>query len=865
MNEYVNAITEEIVYLRDQGGKKYRIVNGVLLATTVSGFAYSFETDIELYLPDASPVRLEVGSEKIQSEVLVSEKFEMILMVPRYLGEKISSAYVSCEPWKLLDALTMRLREQRERNPNGLQRKLIQEGPLLASPFGLENLKKGASVAKERALTEAITMIWGPPGTGKTQALAEIAIKHMVKGHRVAIVSHSNVSVDGAMNRILDLIKKNNKEVLLERGSVLRYGYVRDEKLGKEPYGTTFNYVLTKDLKLSEQRERLEQQKEALKKEGKSSGSLRVANEESLQNIRQRIKEAEKEAVRKVRIVATTISKATIDALFYEEGKFDVVIFDEASMAYVPHICYACGLAKKHFICLGDFKQLAPIAQGESTASVLRQDIYSYLNIATNRGGIQYHPWLVLLDVQRRMHPRIAEFSNQYVYQNLIKHHIKAKETGIEIASKQPFEGRSLAFVDLSGTYNVSSKNSDNSRYNVMSAMIAMHLALRAHRAGHESVSIITPYAAQARLIRAMLHDQGNNLNISCATVHQFQGSESDVVIFDVVESYRQGRVGKLLVDNENNHVVRLINVAITRAKGKFILIANQGFWRNKMSDQENMVMKLFHYMKQQGRVIREKDLKQLLVEDQTNKVGIYKDDSHAEEVLIKDLRKAKHEIILSWPTGRMVREETLEAGVVREILEADKRRVEVKIYVEKMECLPQYLKAYGRISHEVCLPLVLIDRTKMWYGMPHTDASFEANDTVIKTRQWLALRIKGEKTVGIVQSFNRVESSEQADGEEKLIATSNGNLKKYIETTVTCPECKSILTLKKRKRHFIACTKCRYTDYLTVELVNRYLIKNQVTCPVHGVSLIARLSKYGVYVQCKYGTESHIVPLEEI
>ena len=53
---------------------------------------------------------------------------------------------------------------------------------------------------------------------------------------------------------------------------------------------------------------------------------------------------------------------------------------------------------------------------------------------------------------------------------------------------------------------------------------------------------------------------------MSCATVHQFQGSESDVIVFDAVESYPKSAVGYLM-GKEPNQVARLINVAITRGK----------------------------------------------------------------------------------------------------------------------------------------------------------------------------------------------------------------------------------------------------------------------------------------------------------
>ena len=78
---------------------------------------------------------------------------------------------------------------------------------------------------------------------------------------------------------------------------------------------------------------------------------------EELKNIRNTLDQEERELVSKARFVATTISKTIVDPLLYE-GDFDVVLFDEASMAYIPQVVFAASLAKRNFICLGDFKQL---------------------------------------------------------------------------------------------------------------------------------------------------------------------------------------------------------------------------------------------------------------------------------------------------------------------------------------------------------------------------------------------------------------------------------------------------------------------------------------------------------------------------
>ena len=34
-----------------------------------------------------------------------------------------------------------------------------------------------------------------------------------------------------------------------------------------------------------------------------------------------------------------------------------------------------------------------------------------------------YHPWLVMLNEQRRMYPEIAAFPNKYVYSNMLDNH----------------------------------------------------------------------------------------------------------------------------------------------------------------------------------------------------------------------------------------------------------------------------------------------------------------------------------------------------------------------------------------------------------------------------------------------------------
>ena len=76
-------------------------------------------------------------------------------------------------------------------------------------------------------------------------------------------------------------------------------------------------------------------------------------------------------------------------------------------------------------------------------------------------------------------------------------------------------------------------------------------------------------------LLEDLYQKERMEADIISATVHRFQGSERDVMIFDTVDSDTQERAGMLLTGKNSE---RLINVAITRTKGKFLHVSDQNF-----------------------------------------------------------------------------------------------------------------------------------------------------------------------------------------------------------------------------------------------------------------------------------------------
>jgi len=92
---------------------------------------------------------------------------------------------------------------------------------------------------------------------------------------------------------------------------------------------------------------------------------------------------------------------------------------------------------------------------------------------------------------------------------------------------------------------------------------------------GEENVLVLTPYRAQRGLIKTFLRNAGQT-KVLVSTVHRAQGSEYHTVIFDPVIATGEKLLG---------HPVegpRLINVALSRAKARLVVIMSVGDYDNE-------------------------------------------------------------------------------------------------------------------------------------------------------------------------------------------------------------------------------------------------------------------------------------------
>ncbi|MBE5891468.1 MAG: hypothetical protein E7282_10970 [Lachnospiraceae bacterium] len=689
--KYRSAVSNEINYLRATGGKKYRAIDGELLPSQNGETIYAFDTDTDLHFPDGTAIKIWFPEKIIPAYVVSCEEFTLVIRTLENLGNSINMIEFTAEQWQLLESLVERIDEMSPQSESIAYEVACKGRNQINKNKGVTC---GQNFAYRRATSEKVTFIWGPPGTGKTETLANIALDHIEQNKRVLMLSYSNVSVDGALLRVA-------KKYDCDEGVIVRYGYPRAKELVEDNRNlTSYQCVLNKNPKLAKEYQELT----SLKKKLKKKSPERITITRKLAQIREKLLLEEKELIQNAMFVATTVSKAVVDRTIYTQ-KFDVVIFDEASMAYVPQVVFAASLSKHHFVCLGDFCQLPAIVQN-NTDDRLAEDIFHYTRITEAVENGWGHNWLIMLNVQYRMHRDIANVVNKYMYGGRLETSDEIYASRNEIAACEPMSNAAISMVDLSHTYSVCTKTMDGSRINLLSAMVCMKLA-ESYLNQYE-VGIITPYSAQARLILSMIRDM----------------KEKD-------KRYSQ----------------------LTRAKGKFILVANRDFMYRKNISNKLIFTKVMDSIKKNNASLGGDEIIKYLSSNNKKRVAIYFDSREDSfDKFCKDLEAATKRIQIEIP-GIIDEDDDALEQLCMILNNKEGEGVDVTIRLDEDLILPEELQKFARYGYTTT-PVTLIDNTIIWFGHPISAAEFFSEGELLETESFPCARFEGYITGRSLQAF---------------------------------------------------------------------------------------------------------------
>lgn len=728
IKEWQQALQNEIIHLKKYGSTKYMIKNGRLLSNDGT-FTYYFDTATSLKIPVGSSVKIEWGGMKQEGRVLSAEGKGIILQLEKSFGDLIEAAHLFHDPWELLEQLIERFDEIKKSKQKRTRIKRLMD-PSMAPKHPEEKAKNNVHELVLRSKYNPVTFVWGPPGTGKSYTLARVAANKYFQGKRVLVLSHSNQAVDVLITEISSFINKKNR---FREGDILRYGFQTGAGIAGQETITTAQLMEKREPLLSSDKNSLLDERQKIKQDLASSFSQRDSQhllelESKIARVLEKIRQKEIQFVKDALVVGTTLAKAASDPAIYGKD-FDVVILDEASMAYVPQAAYTATLGKRVIIC-GDFKQLPPIASSRDplVTKWLKEDIYHRAGIVTWVEKGELHPHLFLLKEQRRMHPDISAFTNRYIYKSLVGDHDSVVTSRNQIARQEPFSNRAAILIDSSfmGAFCLNDRTS-NSRYNLWQVLLSFQNIHEAYLSGARSIGYVTPYRAQASLMEILLQDlyekEIQSADIISATVHRFQGSERDIMVFDSVDCFPQERAGMLLIGKESE---RLINVAITRTKGKFIHVSNRDFIRKHVYSGKTLRQLVDHQDRHHQTV-------------STKEIGTWIKNQHPRlqwmharklNPIFHDIQNSHSSIVISLPGKSVLTEEW------RTLLKNRHKRVKLTIISEKE--WPE-LNTDLWLEEDVAAPFIIIDQQLLWLGQP-----FEAATGIWPP--YIAVRLDSEK-----------------------------------------------------------------------------------------------------------------------
>jgi DNA replication ATP-dependent helicase Dna2 len=406
--------------------------------------------------------------------------------------------------------------------------------------------------------------LWGPPGTGKTYTVGAMLASYLRQRPqaRILLLSTTNWAVDIALlsvDRSLEELERTDPAAQGLRQRCKRIGahFVAGNYKGREHLLPVVDSALVR--RIAE----LETQMP-----DRSNAAAYAAWKDKISALRAQIPKP----IDQAQVAAMTTTGAAFSYRALRARKpFDLILFDESSQVSLPHALALAPLGQR-VLFAGDHKQLAPIVRSAhpDAKKWLGVSMFKYMN-PQNR---------CFLNEQSRMAEEICDIVSYVFYDGEL---IVADQcaTDAEWCAE-----RRAQFVPGIGTGRVhlaqcpaegdfkQTKYGIGTRYK-SAEYIGQIVPSLTGQVGEENVLVLTPYRAQRGLIKAFLRSAGQT-KVPVSTVHRAQGTEYHTVIFDPVIATGERLLGPPVEGP------RLINVALSRAKARLVVILSLGDHANQ-------------------------------------------------------------------------------------------------------------------------------------------------------------------------------------------------------------------------------------------------------------------------------------------
>lgn len=600
------------------------------------------------------------------------------------------------------------------------------------------------------------------------------------------------------------------------------------------------------------------------RKEGLSAERQPLIDETSA--INKALADIEAAVMRDAAVIGATVTKAYLSAA--NLPVFDIAIIDEASMVLLPALYYAAGLAREKVVVCGDFRQLPPIVPTEQRAirDEIGFDVFHAAGIASTVESHKPLPRLVMLDEQYRMDNAICRLISSFMYSGKLR-----TASAVEARSTQipaPLSS-CLTIVDTSSLWPFETQTSSFSRYNLVHALVVRNLSRKLQECGCTkdiaSLGICTPYAAQAKLIRRLIDDEGLGSSVEAGTVHRYQGDEKTTIIIDIPESVGGGRfIGRFLQgDHPDDDGTKLFNVAISRACEHLVAIANLTYLDRKLPGGAFLRDVLFQ-MQSSGQVIdareiltlRPPDLRELgdtvNIDLEAHRTGLFGQNDF-DIVFRADIEQAKSSVVIF--SGFVTPERVGSYGDLfrRKILEGVKLRCVTRppqyngsVPVERGREALDALEGIGATvdcRREIHQKIAIIDSKIVWFGSLNPLSHTARTDEIMMRAVARGFAAELARQVAVRSARRDLDGQGTATGENPRCGR--------------CGHRTYYFFSRKKARAFFACEDCDWLLDANSAVSSRNgveadkLPREGPPCPKCGSKTRRRQGSYGPFYSC--------------
>lgn len=307
---------------------------------------------------------------------------------------------------------------------------------------------------------------------------------------------------------------------------------------------------------------------------------------------------------------------------------FDLLIVDEAGQVS-PEVGVASFSFARRALVVGDTHQIEPVwnisfekvdkgnlKENKLLANSSFDELKnlgvlcssgSLMNLAQNASAYEVNSKMggTILTEHRRCVDELVEFSNEFVYENMLipkigklkddERRIKYKEIDLTLPPLSYINVRGYSEKRMGSSYNSIEAQAIAKWISKYGEAIVNHFnkgkSDDKKSEIKDCIAVVTPFAEQKKEIYHFFEEHGIDKQITVGTVHALQGAERPLVIFSPTYG-TNNKSGQLFFDSGYN----MLNVALTRAKKHFVVIGNMSLFnpKNKQRPSGGLAKYLF-------------------------------------------------------------------------------------------------------------------------------------------------------------------------------------------------------------------------------------------------------------------------------